>query len=210
MNKLVLSMIGASAICAVSAGIAGPIADAKKCLSQAADVAKENVVSVGQILADAVSVSALKSGQLKLNGWDGSSSDAKGIYHTSHGWHTSRGAVTYYDLVYMGRGCGILSKSRLACKLQIKGHDLYKNTNLDHELKQSIGLECTVCRGVEYTSDGDIFGVPKAMRASALKSDLGIAKNFSTGVVKITTFEDESEGNCGSSRGVSGPMLTNL
>ncbi len=208
MNKLILTLIGSSVVLASSAGFAGPITDAKKCLNQAAGVASANVSAAGKILRDSMAMGSLKSGRLDLNGWDGTRDDAKGVYHSSYGWGGD--PHRFYSLVYMGNGCGILSKSRLACKLQIGKYAARKDSILNAKLPQTVGLDCTVCRGVEYTSSGDIFGVQASMRASALSTDLAIAQKFGNGVVKISAVENENGNQCANSAHVEGVGLGNL
>ena len=206
-KKLPLFALTSSLMLAAGSGFANPISDAKECLQQAAKIADANVTSAGSILADAVKTKVLKASQHDLNGWNGLSSDAKGIYHSSLGWGYVGGVVKFHNIVYMGKGCGILSTSRLACQLQLGGDDLTIRSNLDHKLQQTVGMKCSVCRGAKYTTSGDRYGVPVAMRASALKSDLGIAKNFSVGTVKIVDFEDEKGGSCPSTPNISGAYL---
>ncbi len=207
-KKLPLFALTSSLILVAGSGFANPISDAKQCLNQAAKIASANVASAGTILADAADVRVLRSEKLALNGWSGMREDAKGIYFSSTGWSGGTSS-NFYNVVYMGKDCGILSKSRLACRLQLGSQEVTRITNLDHKLKQTVGMKCSVCRGVEHVRGEmyDRFGVPAAMRASALKDDLGIAKNFSVGAVKITRFEDEDHDKCASSPGLHGGLL---
>ncbi len=214
MNKKIQQLLvlatASSVVLAVSIGFANPISNAKQCLNQAARIANANIAGLSTIVADAVTPRALKFSQNNLNGWDGTSLDAKGIYHSSIGWsREEKGKYKFYNVVYMGKACGVLSTSRLACRLQLGSGDLTSQTNLDGKLKQTLGMECTVCRGARYDSSSryDVYGVPGAMRASALRSDLNIARNFSVGAVKIVGFEDAESGACPSTPDLNGADL---
>ncbi len=194
---------------------ADSIADAKSCLNQATGIASATVAHVADILSGAMLMGSLKKGELNLNGWSKLVAHAKGVYYTTYGWHAgSSGRHKFFNMVYLGSSCGILSNSRLACRLQVAGVDAADVVTLDNKLQQSIGFECTVCRGVvlgiQHNQLVEYYGVPTAMRASALTSDLDVAQQFSSGSVKIGTFEDELNGDCASSSGVSGTELSNL
>ncbi len=183
---------------------ADALQNARACLYSATQSASQTIASVPEILSLNASSSEISGGQATLGNWDETTlstevgSGAIGYYHRIWGW--SAADTHFYEIAYFGRGCGMLSYSKMVCKAYVEDSIFSQSSNLAQYTRQGWSFRCSLCRGKALSNVGSGIteqSVNESQLAySVLQTDKETLKQQSAGsrsVILTGLVDDEAK-----------------